>query len=41
MAVIVVVIIAFVNDGSGGVGANDQHPPPHAAEGRPADDVVY
>jgi hypothetical protein len=36
----IVVDVVVINDGSGGVGADDRHPPPHAAEGRPADNVA-
>ncbi len=35
MAAIVVDVVVGV-----GMGADDRHPPPHAAEGRPADDVA-
>ncbi len=35
-----IVNIIFVDDGGGGVGADERCPMPHAAEGRPADDVV-
>ncbi len=40
-AVLTIVIVdVIVNDG-GGVGADDQHPPPHAIpDGQPADDVA-
>ncbi len=36
----IVIVDIFVDDGGGGMGADDQHPMPHATEGRPADAVA-
>jgi hypothetical protein len=35
-----IVVILVVDDSGGSVGANDQCHMPHAAEGRPADDIA-
>jgi hypothetical protein len=36
----IVVNIVVINDGGGGVGADDRHPLPHTAKGWPADNVA-
>jgi hypothetical protein len=36
----IVVDVVIIDDSGGSVGADDRHPPPHAAEGWPVDDVV-
>jgi hypothetical protein len=38
--IIIIGVVVIVNDWGSGMGANDQHPTPHATKGRPADDVA-
>ncbi len=40
VVIVVIVVDILVNDCGSGKGANDQHPMPNAAKGRPADDVT-
>jgi hypothetical protein len=40
VVIVVIVVNILVKDCGSDKGANDQHPMPHAAKGRPADDVT-
>ncbi len=40
VVIVVIVVDVLVNDCGSGKGANDQHPMPHVAKGRPADNVT-